>query len=690
MLVNTCAVRDNAEQRVIGRMGELQRHKRPGDVLGVVGCMAQRLGPALLERVPRVDLVVGPDAYRNLPELIGLAAQRPADHRHRVPRLGALRGRARRCARRVRPRSSRYSADATTAAPSASCPTRAGPSAAGGWRTSCGRSSGSPAARHHRGHAARADGQQLPRRRSTTSPTCCAPSARSTGIRRLRFTSPYPTDFTAAGHRGHGRRRRRCASTCTCRCRAARTRCSGGCCAGTPASATSRSWRRAPAGHPRHHLLHRHHRRLPRRDRRAVRGDAQPRHRCRFRRRLHLQVLGPRGHAGGAPAGPRPRRGGVGPARAAHRGGPRATRAGRTSRAWARRTRCWWSGPARRGDLMLGRTRTNQLVLLDLPAAAAGEYHTVPAHRHHRLHLHRRGRHARTGGPVIHNLAEEHVQAAYDSLRPALPGLLRLRRLPRRCRWCTRSTGSRARYVSSLQGSVLTEVSLEKDQNRAAIDVAMMDGLRKISLAPRCGAKRARAQPDREPAAVKPRPALLFTLCLRGRSRDRPSAFREPARRARCSWRGRWRPRRPLAAAARRRGRCLGRASGELAWVAERDRCAARLPAGPRPAHRAPARAGRRPRAAGCRSSRSAPAARARSPRAGRPARRVAAGLPQPGRGTLDPARRARPAGRRHAGRCRRAGRRQGSPSLGARLRTVARPGQPRRSTARARRWSTR
>ncbi len=73
ILVNTCAVRDNAEQRVIGRMGELQRHKRPGSVLGVVGCMAQRLGPALLARVPRVDLVVGPDAYRNLPELIGLA-----------------------------------------------------------------------------------------------------------------------------------------------------------------------------------------------------------------------------------------------------------------------------------------------------------------------------------------------------------------------------------------------------------------------------------------------------------------------------------------------------------------------------------------------------------------------------------------------------------------------------------------
>jgi tRNA-2-methylthio-N6-dimethylallyladenosine synthase len=73
MLVNTCAVRDNAEQRVIGRMGELQRYKRDDGILGVVGCMAQRLGPALLAKVPRVDLVVGPDAYRNLPELLGLA-----------------------------------------------------------------------------------------------------------------------------------------------------------------------------------------------------------------------------------------------------------------------------------------------------------------------------------------------------------------------------------------------------------------------------------------------------------------------------------------------------------------------------------------------------------------------------------------------------------------------------------------
>ena len=81
LLVNTCAVRDHAEQRVLGRMGELKRYKRPGDVLGVVGCMAQRLGPKLLERVPQVDLVIGPDGYRGLPELIARAraGERAAD-----------------------------------------------------------------------------------------------------------------------------------------------------------------------------------------------------------------------------------------------------------------------------------------------------------------------------------------------------------------------------------------------------------------------------------------------------------------------------------------------------------------------------------------------------------------------------------------------------------------------------------
>ena len=79
ILVNTCAIREHAEQRIYGRLGELTRHKlrRPGVVLGVAGCMAQHLRAKLIERVPQLDLVVGPDGYRRLPELIEEAREEP-------------------------------------------------------------------------------------------------------------------------------------------------------------------------------------------------------------------------------------------------------------------------------------------------------------------------------------------------------------------------------------------------------------------------------------------------------------------------------------------------------------------------------------------------------------------------------------------------------------------------------------
>lgn len=70
ILVNTCAIRDHAEQRVVGRLGELKSHMKPDSIVGVTGCMAQRLGPTLLEKTPHVSLVIGPDGYRALPELI--------------------------------------------------------------------------------------------------------------------------------------------------------------------------------------------------------------------------------------------------------------------------------------------------------------------------------------------------------------------------------------------------------------------------------------------------------------------------------------------------------------------------------------------------------------------------------------------------------------------------------------------
>ena len=70
ILVNTCAIRDHAEQRVIGRLGELKRHMKPDSVMGVTGCMAQRLGPQLLDKAKHVSLVIGPDGYRALPQLV--------------------------------------------------------------------------------------------------------------------------------------------------------------------------------------------------------------------------------------------------------------------------------------------------------------------------------------------------------------------------------------------------------------------------------------------------------------------------------------------------------------------------------------------------------------------------------------------------------------------------------------------
>jgi tRNA-2-methylthio-N6-dimethylallyladenosine synthase len=70
VLVNTCAIREHAEKRVLGRVGQLQGLKkdRPELILGVTGCMAQRMGESLLEQAPYIDLVMGPDGYRSLPE----------------------------------------------------------------------------------------------------------------------------------------------------------------------------------------------------------------------------------------------------------------------------------------------------------------------------------------------------------------------------------------------------------------------------------------------------------------------------------------------------------------------------------------------------------------------------------------------------------------------------------------------
>ena len=75
ILANTCSVRDNAEQRIWGRLEQfgIQRKARPGVLVGILGCMAERLKDALLDS-GKVDIVAGPDAYRRLPELLKAAA----------------------------------------------------------------------------------------------------------------------------------------------------------------------------------------------------------------------------------------------------------------------------------------------------------------------------------------------------------------------------------------------------------------------------------------------------------------------------------------------------------------------------------------------------------------------------------------------------------------------------------------
>jgi len=372
MLVNTCAVRDNAEQRVIGRVGELQRHKRPGDVLGVVGCMAQRLGPALLERVPRVDLVVGPDAYRNLPDLIGMAGagQRGTDtgfrsweHYEDVPAVRdqgptafvtVQRGCDYRCTFCIVP----YTRGPERSRKLEDVVREVAALAEGGTTevTLLGQTVNS----YHDGNHDFAD---LLRAAGAVD-----------GIRRVRFTSPYPTEFTPRVIEAM---------------------------AGTPAvcehvhlpvqSGSNAVLRRMLRRYSREQYLE-----VVRQLRAAIPGitlstdvivgfpgeteaqfeetltlvadaDLDDAYTFKYSVREGTPAVRLKDHVSDEVAS------------------DRLDRLIETVRANARRKNAARVGqvhevlverPARRGDLMLGRTRTNHLVLLDLPASAVGEYHS--------------------------------------------------------------------------------------------------------------------------------------------------------------------------------------------------------------------------------------------------------------------------------------------------------------------------
>ena len=75
VLINTCSIRDNAEQRIWGRLSAMRqiRKRKPTLIVGIIGCMAERLKEQLIEKGTGVDIVAGPDSYRSLPDLVRTA-----------------------------------------------------------------------------------------------------------------------------------------------------------------------------------------------------------------------------------------------------------------------------------------------------------------------------------------------------------------------------------------------------------------------------------------------------------------------------------------------------------------------------------------------------------------------------------------------------------------------------------------
>ncbi|MDA0312331.1 MAG: tRNA (N6-isopentenyl adenosine(37)-C2)-methylthiotransferase MiaB [Gemmatimonadetes bacterium] len=90
VLINTCAIREHAETRVLGRVSQLNglKRERPEMVIGVTGCMAQRMGEKLLEDAPYVDLVMGPDGYRGLADTLSQLETRRAAPAARAGKRG--------------------------------------------------------------------------------------------------------------------------------------------------------------------------------------------------------------------------------------------------------------------------------------------------------------------------------------------------------------------------------------------------------------------------------------------------------------------------------------------------------------------------------------------------------------------------------------------------------------------------
>ena len=211
VLLNTCHIREKAAEKVYSELGRLRELKderqRAGRemMIGVAGCVAQAEGDEIMRRAPAVDLVVGPQTYHRLPELVRRARGGEkvveTDYAHRGQVRASAGADARRDhARAASPPSSPSRKAATSSAPSASCPIRAARKCRGRWRRSSPRRERLADAgvreitllgqNVNAWHGDGPDGSDVGARRG-----CCFRLAEIPGLARLRYTTSHPRDM---------------------------------------------------------------------------------------------------------------------------------------------------------------------------------------------------------------------------------------------------------------------------------------------------------------------------------------------------------------------------------------------------------------------------------------------------------------------------------------------------------------
>ena len=213
ILFNTCSIRENADSRFIAHLGEAKRLKgdQPGVVVGVGGCWAQSVKDEVFERFPFVDVAFGPGQIHKLAEFLtsdSLSAQGYFEFEDFAGHLPAQRGRPFQAWLQI-------SQGCNCACSYCIVPSTRGREQSRPAPELLAEVRGAGRRRRPRGDAARPERQQLRprparRRAARASPSSCGRSTRSTGIDRIRYTSPHPKDMKEDVIRAHAE----CAAVC--------------------------------------------------------------------------------------------------------------------------------------------------------------------------------------------------------------------------------------------------------------------------------------------------------------------------------------------------------------------------------------------------------------------------------------------------------------------------------------------